>query len=50
KPLLTDRHRDARLILARSHLRIQDAQWQNVAFSDEACFELYIQDNRNRVR
>ncbi|ELT95934.1 hypothetical protein CAPTEDRAFT_92121, partial [Capitella teleta] len=38
KPLLPDRHRDACLNWARTHLRIQDAQWQNVAFSDGARF------------
>ncbi|ELU03147.1 hypothetical protein CAPTEDRAFT_112191, partial [Capitella teleta] len=50
KPLLTDRHRDARLNWARTHLQIQDAHWQNVVFNDGARFGLYVQDDRNRIR
>lgn len=50
KPLLTARHRNARLNWARTHLRIQVAQWQHVVFSDEARFELYRHDGRIRVR
>ncbi|ELT89927.1 hypothetical protein CAPTEDRAFT_146426, partial [Capitella teleta] len=40
----------ARLNWARTHLRIQDEQWQHVVFSDKARFELHMQDGSNRVR
>ncbi|ELT97195.1 hypothetical protein CAPTEDRAFT_108251, partial [Capitella teleta] len=50
KLLLTDIHRNARLNWARTHLRIQDAEWQSVAFSDEVRFELYIEYDRKRVQ
>nr|CAH7749294.1 unnamed protein product [Callosobruchus chinensis] len=48
-PLLTARHRTARLQWARAHQDWLLLQWRNVLFSDECRFGLVIDDYRERV-
>nr|CAH7728684.1 unnamed protein product [Callosobruchus chinensis] len=48
-PLLTGRHRTARLQWARVHQDWLLAQWRNVLFSDESRFGLVSDDYRERV-
>lgn len=50
KPLLQQRHRQARLAWARGHLNWRVGHWEHVVFSDESRFLLYRQDGRIRVR
>nr|CAH7756809.1 unnamed protein product [Callosobruchus chinensis] len=48
-PLLTARHRPARLQWARAHQDWLLLQWRNVLFSDESRFGLVSYDYRERV-
>nr|CAH7766243.1 unnamed protein product [Callosobruchus chinensis] len=48
-PLLTARHRTARLQWARAHQDWLLTQWRNVLFSDESRFGLESDDYRERV-
>nr|CAH7761365.1 unnamed protein product [Callosobruchus chinensis] len=48
-PLLTTRHRTARLQWARAHQDWLLPQWRNVLFSDESRFGLVSDDYRERV-
>nr|CAH7756314.1 unnamed protein product [Callosobruchus chinensis] len=48
-PLLTARHRTARLQWARAHQDWLLPQWRNVLFSDESRFGLVSDDYRERV-
>lgn len=48
-PMLTARHRRARLAYARQHLQWNMRQWGNVLFSDECRFCLYGNDRRPQV-
>nr|CAH7750236.1 unnamed protein product [Callosobruchus chinensis] len=48
-PLLTARHRTARLQWARAHQDCLLPQWRNVLFSDESRFGLARDDYRERV-
>lgn len=48
-PLLTARHRTARLQWARAHQHWLLPQWRNVLFSDESRFGLVSDDYRERV-
>jgi len=50
KPLLLQRHRQARMDWARNHLRWRPGHWKHVIFSDESRFLLYRIDGRIRVR
>nr|CAH7715345.1 unnamed protein product [Callosobruchus chinensis] len=48
-PLLTARHRTARLQWARAHQDWLLPQWRNVLFSDKSTFGLVSDDYRERV-
>ena len=48
-PILTTRHRTARLLWAQRHLHWTRRQWHNVIFSDESRFSLIHADGRVRV-
>ena len=48
-PVLTARHRQARLLWARRHLRFTRADWANVLFVDETRITLRGNDRRARV-
>lgn len=48
-PVLTLRHRQARLQFAREHVDWTDRQWSNVLFSDESRFCLQSDDHRIRA-
>nr|CAH7737775.1 unnamed protein product [Callosobruchus chinensis] len=48
-PLLTARHRTARLQWARAHQDWLLPQWRNVLFSDQSRFGLVSDDYRKRV-
>lgn len=48
-PVLTPRHREARLLWARQHHRWNRQQWNRVLFSDESRFALFHGDGRHRV-
>ena len=50
KPLLTERHRKARLSLAVERRHWTKAQWSNVLWSDECSIELWQSDRRTFVR
>ena len=49
RPILTARHRAARLLLAQRHLHWTRRQWHNVFFSDESRFSVSQADGRVRV-
>lgn len=48
-PILTRRHRQARLAWARQHLRFTRADWANVLFVDETRITLRCADGRKRI-
>lgn len=50
KPLLTKRHRMARLKFARDHKDWTQDQWASVVFSDESKFNLFGSDSTGYVR
>lgn len=50
KPLLTMKHRKARLQFARNHLNWETSRWKTVLFSDESKFNLIGSDGMKRVR
>ncbi|XP_060551452.1 uncharacterized protein LOC132713030 [Ruditapes philippinarum] len=47
--VLTARHRQQREQWARGHQRMTRAEWANVLFTDESCFNLFHSDGRVRV-
>ena len=49
KPLLTPRHKVARLQWTREHVRTTHAGWSNVLFTDECRFSLHRSDGRVRA-
>ena len=49
RPILLPRHRQARLLWARNHVRWQRRHWRPVLFTDESRFCLDFNDGRRRV-
>ena len=49
RPVLQRRHRVARLVWCRAHLRSTRRDWARILFSDESRFHLDSRDGRSRV-
>ena len=49
RPVLQQRHRQARLAWCRRHIRYTQREWTGILFTDESRFHLDSSDGRNRV-